>query len=414
MIDGRGKALAAVQAGRVARDGRGARVVALTRYFPPDYSGAATQLAAVIDGLRRHSISFTVLAPGRGSSCSQPQPGLTVRRFSVPGSGPLAELIFSLRSALWLLLHRHWDLLHAIDFHFQTLAPWAVARLLGRPTLVKTTLLEEEQEEGGSLGARIGRGVRRVGYRGADAVVALSDALETQLRQDYQVRGRVLRIPNGVDTDCFRPPGPGERAARRRALGVPEPAFVAVLCAMRIERKNALALVRAVARMQERPVHVLLVGPPGPEAGYQERLQAAIRALPAGATARLIDELPVAEVAETLRAADVYVLPSAREGLPNSVLEAMATGLACVASDIPGCRDALSEGGGILFPPGDEGALADALDRLAADPEARRRMGDEGLLRVRERYALDRVAERYGAAYATLLGCGAADDDARA
>lgn len=380
-------------------------MVVLTQYYPPEYTGAGLQLAAMIERLHRRGIQFTVLASSAGPVRPPPAEGVTgprVVRLWSPTSDPARSIVFGLRATLWMLLHPRWDLLHAIDFSFASLGPWAQARLLGRPVLVKTTLLEEG--DGGSLGARLQRRVRGLGYRGADAVVALSDALEQGLREGYGVRSGIVRIPNGVDTLRFHPAEAGERRALRRELGVPEGAFVAALSGMRIPRKNGLGLVAAAARMQHRPVHLLLIGPPGDDAAYEARLREAIRGLPLGVTAELLGEKPSSELARLLRAADAYVLPSRAEGMPNSLLEGMASGLACVATDIPGSRDVLADGGGLLVPVEDEQALADVLDRLAGSADLRQRLGDEALQVIQEHYALDRVAARYASVYAALLG----------
>jgi glycosyltransferase involved in cell wall biosynthesis len=88
------------------------------------------------------------------------------------------------------------------------------------------------------------------------------------------------------------------------------------------------------------------------------------------------------ELPSLYRSADVFVIPcvidpsGGRDGLPNVLLEAMASGLACVGSDIASIPEAMSDGEtGLLVPPGDSRALAEALGRLAADPELRRRIG---------------------------------------
>lgn len=395
----------------IAPDGQGARVVVLARHYPPEYTGAGLQLAALIERLHRRGVRFTVLAPAWGPVPSLPGEGVTsprVVRFQTPASDPFRSLVFGLRATLWMLLHPRWDLLHAIDFSFESLGPWALARFLRRPVLVKTTLLEEGG--GGSLGARLLRLVRGVGYRGADTVIALSDALEETLREQFGRRSGIARIPNGVDTERFHPANDGERLALRKEFGIPKGAFVTVLSGMRIRRKNGLGLIAAAARMQHRPVHVLLLGPPGDDAAYETRIRDAIGALPGGVTATLMGEKPSGELARVLRAADAYVLPSRSEGLPNSLLEGMASGLACVATDIPGSHDVLAGGGGLLVPLDDEQALADALDRVAGDADLRQRLGAKALQVIEFRYALDRVAELYGAAYATLLGARPASD----
>jgi glycosyltransferase involved in cell wall biosynthesis len=80
----------------------------------------------------------------------------------------------------------------------------------------------------------------------------------------------------------------------------------------------------------------------------------------------------------------------------------MASGLACVATDIPGSRDVLEDGGGELVPLDDPESLASALERLAADPEARRRLGEEARAIVEARYSLESIAGRYEALYRRL------------
>jgi glycosyltransferase involved in cell wall biosynthesis len=111
-------------------------------------------------------------------------------------------------------------------------------------------------------------------------------------------------------------------------------------------------------------------------------------------------------MAELYRAADVFVLASRAEGLPNALLEAMASGLACVATDIPGSRDALAHGGGLLVAAEDRDALARAIDGLAGNAPERSRLGAQARRVIEERYALGRVAERYLELYAGLLGAG--------
>jgi glycosyltransferase involved in cell wall biosynthesis len=385
------------------QDERGVpRVAVLARRFPPEYTGAGIQLAAVLEQLCSSGPAITVLTGSPGPTSGPDEARLRVQRFPARGTGIVAELGLGLRVALWLSRNRDWDLLHMIDFTFASIAPRVAAWMLRRPVLVKTTLLREETAESGPRTGLL-QLVRRTGYRSAHVVVALSDALERELRAGIRKDGRILRIPNGVDTDRFRPARAGEKERVRDDLGIPEGAFVVATSGMRIARKNAVALVEAVAALERRPVDVLVVGPEGGDPGYEGRLRAAIAALPAGVNAHLLGGVPVERVAELLRAADVYVLPSRAEGLPNSILEAMATGLPCVATDVPGSRDVLSQGGGVLVARDDVPALAESLDALASDPERRRRLAEEALRLARERYALERVAERYRAAYEKML-----------
>ncbi len=100
------------------------------------------------------------------------------------------------------------------------------------------------------------------------------------------------------------------------------------------------------------------------------------------------------DVRPALRACTVYVLPSYREGMPRTVLEAMATGRACITTDAPGCRDAVADGEtGLLVPVGDVEALAAAMMRLAADPALVAAMSRAARRRAEERFDVHGVVE---------------------
>jgi glycosyltransferase involved in cell wall biosynthesis len=102
-----------------------------------------------------------------------------------------------------------------------------------------------------------------------------------------------------------------------------------------------------------------------------------------------------ADVPALMRAADMFVLPSHREGMPRSIIEAMLTGLPVVATDIRGSREeVVPEETGLLVPVNDPAALAAALSRLARDPALRARMGAAGLDRARDLYDERKVVAR--------------------
>jgi glycosyltransferase involved in cell wall biosynthesis len=112
----------------------------------------------------------------------------------------------------------------------------------------------------------------------------------------------------------------------------------------------------------------------------------------------------VADPAEHLRAADLFVLPSVAEGMSNSLLEAMATALPCVASAIGGNDDLLAEGPcGRLVPPADRAAWETALVELIEDRQQARRLGAAARRRIESEFALPVVVDRYVAIYRDLL-----------
>ena len=107
------------------------------------------------------------------------------------------------------------------------------------------------------------------------------------------------------------------------------------------------------------------------------------------------------DVPSHLRAADLFVLPSKREGLPVALLEAMACGLPCVASRLPGSTEAIIEDGsnGLLVAPGDVAALTHAIGKLLDDQDLRHRLGAAARATIAHRFASGEVADRWLEAY---------------
>ena len=108
-------------------------------------------------------------------------------------------------------------------------------------------------------------------------------------------------------------------------------------------------------------------------------------------------------VLELMRSADIFLLPSHGEGFPNSLVEAMAAGMACVVTPVGAVPEMAADGGALVIPVGDAAALRSAIDRLATDPELRRRLGEEAQRTIRARYTPSSALPPLSDAYARLL-----------
>jgi glycosyltransferase involved in cell wall biosynthesis len=119
---------------------------------------------------------------------------------------------------------------------------------------------------------------------------------------------------------------------------------------------------------------------------------------------RLVETGPVSpeQATRSYREADVFALPTHREGFPNTLLEAMAAGLPCIATAVGAIPEMLEGDCGILVPVGDVGALREALAGLIGNAALRARLGQSARERVAERYALEAVMRRYRALYLEL------------
>jgi starch synthase (maltosyl-transferring) len=205
-------------------------------------------------------------------------------------------------------------------------------------------------------------------------------------------------IPNGID------PGPFERAVPvpRGTIGIPEEAHLALGIGRLDIQKGLPYLLEAAERVVgERPDWHLALAGDGPQRAWVLD-QLAARPL-------LRDRVHWlglrADVPGLLKAADVLVLASLWEGMPNVVLEAMAAGRAIVGTAVEGTEDLVIPGQtGWLVPPRDANALSQALLEAAEQPELCRRFGQAGRLRVEQEFALDRTITAYERLWAGLLG----------
>ena len=162
--------------------------------------------------------------------------------------------------------------------------------------------------------------------------------------------------------------------------------------------KDPITLVRALAMVHAGDIEAVLVGD-GPE---RAAVEDEIGRLGLGSAVRLLGERT--DVAELLATADVFVLSTHSEGLPLSVLEAMAAGLPVVASNVGGIPELVADGvSGLLVPPGDPDALAEAIERLLENPRLSQQLGLAGRRRVLENFDLEAVREAHLALYRRML-----------
>jgi glycosyltransferase involved in cell wall biosynthesis len=229
-----------------------------------------------------------------------------------------------------------------------------------------------------------------------------TDVLLTQAEEDAAAAvrlglcrgGVVAAIGNGVDPERFRPADDAEqRRALRRALATPDEACVIMVVGRLVAEKGYRELFEAMRTVDA----VLWVVGERLATDHAQHMSASIEAVHDddawSARIRLLGYRT--DVDTLLRAADVFALPSHREGMPRSIIEAMMTALPVVATDIRGSREEVVDGEtGLLVPVRDSRALAAALDRLVRDPGLRRRMGAAARARSLALYDESKVIAR--------------------
>jgi glycosyltransferase involved in cell wall biosynthesis len=241
----------------------------------------------------------------------------------------------------------------------------------------------------------------RLGVRlGRPTLIAVSEAVRrSALRQLGVAPDTIMTIHNGIDVDAFI--RPSEQAPLRARLGVSPSALVLAIVGRLVPLKGHRYLLEALPALREvAPETTLLVVGDGAQ---RETLAAfaathglleAVRFLGTGRD--LVDRV--------LEVADIVVAPSLSEGFGLAVLEAMAMGRPCVASRTGGLPEIVEhEGSGLLVPPADAGALANALRRLAADPALRERMGRRGRAIAEAQFDVRETARLFSGLYDDIL-----------
>ncbi len=207
-------------------------------------------------------------------------------------------------------------------------------------------------------------------------------------------------VPNGVDTERYRPATDAERLASRERFGLPSRGAGFIYAGRFSPEKRLLWFLNLwsqAARQVTSPSFLAFFGE-----GFEEPLlrQEAVRL---GVENRVFIIPPLQDVSRAYAAGDVFILPSVSEGLSNALLEAMASGLAVLASRVGGTAEAVAEAeSGFLFDPRDEEGAKRQIRKLLSRPELAREMGRAARARVLEGYSLSRIADRYDALYRSL------------
>ncbi|MGH6902641.1 MAG: glycosyltransferase, partial [Geminicoccaceae bacterium] len=324
-------------------------VVAPVPWFPFDDRrfGRYATFAGVPREERRHGI--TVLHPRYALI---PKVGMS--------SAPVL-MYRSLRRCLERVLRDRFrfDVIDAHYFYPDGVAAVMLGRRLGKPVVITARGTDVNLIPDYRLPRRW---IRWAAARAA-GIVAVSEALRARLVELGVPGSRVQVLRNGVDLELF---APGDRAAARQTLGLGVDGSVVLSVGQLIPRKGHDLALQAVARLPE--ATLVIVGE-GPEAGGLRRLA---RRLGSTERIRFLGAIPQERLATIYNAADLLVLASSREGLPNVLMEALACGTPVVASAVWGTPEIVAApAAGRLVEERSPEALAGAIRNLLADPPAR-------------------------------------------
>ncbi len=394
------------------------RVYLLTETYRPEIGGGERQAALLSAGLAQRGCTVTLLArrSRRGLPRRESEGPVQIRRLPPTGPGRLRKWLL-LPPALLLLLakRRDYDVVLVSGFRLLGISAMLAAIVTRKPTVLKADSSGEMSGEYfrtglRSLGlspegglARFLLARRNALLRQADRFVCLSGEMRDEFITAGVTADQIVNIPNGVDTQRFRPAAAEERSALRRQLSLPDGPVV-IYTGRLVRYKGLPELLEAWRLIADdyRDACLVLVGEGGgDQQACEEELRQTVETHNLATSVRFTGA--VNNVEDWLRAADIFAFPTHDEAFGLSLVEAMACGLAVISTRVGGLADIVRDGeNALVVPPASPARLAEALRSLLGDSGYRDRLGSAAREHARTHHDVDVVCDAYGNLLADL------------
>lgn len=372
----------------------------VTSYKEPGrtHTGAELQADTQLHALQDLGHSITVIAKKKvkESKFHEEIDGVNVYRVWPTGFRSIITAFLLWRNK------EHFDIVHLHGQHVFTAVAAFICRLLNIPSVMKITI-------GGQVFSPTSldrilpksfipfRRFINLLSRQASAYITISKEIADELIHCKFLPERIHSITNGVDMKRFHPVLAEEQHALRKKLDLPEDQLIALFCSRLIHRKGFDLLVNAWPKIWEKhkDLHLAIVGDGSAEA--QSHIQALMeRTSPTAIT--VFGQVP--DSAPYMQAADIFLFPSRKEGLPNALIEAMSCGCACIASDIGGNTDLISpEKAGLLFTSGDYHDFSHKLTELLDNRDEIGKLGATASTYMKNHYDIQVIAAKLDQLY---------------
>ena len=366
------------------------RILMLSDYFPPHIGGGVEHVASMLSqGLVQHGHTVTAMAiRTRPSPLTETDDNLTIRRIRGIDLTPWLSLqqtasIPVMYSIIRTIHNFRPDVIHAHNLFFRTTEAAAMLRMIFRIPLITTVHLGKSEVNSKLLSTLIRTYEATIGnfiLRRSDHVIAVSNAVAEHSHSISNTSIPVTVIPNGVDSQVFCPPRNGKPTGKTVL-------FVGRL----IANKGPEILIRAIplVLLRHPDTKFVLVGD-GPLFDKLKTKASQMEILHAVSFLGTRHDVP-----DQMRNATLFVRPSFTEGMPLTVLEAMASALPVIATPVGGTPELLQDSiCGQLVPVGDSSALANAIVHMLDNRFDAIEMGSRGRQLVQEDYSWESVVEQ--------------------
>lgn len=398
------------------------RILILAESFYPLGGGVGTYGLALSRELVKRGVTVTVITRRQ-----QPQleareniDGVEIVRLAPAGYQRAGKYLTLGPVLAYLLKHRQdYDVVYVWGLRILGVAAALAGRFLHKPVVLRA---EQTGEISGAFAWQdrrhkpgLGDMLIRSSLRGRDKLLRRADrfvSISSDIAAEFAAAGypeeRMIRIPNGVDLHRFQPVSREAAYQLRDQLGLPRKSFIFVYSGRLHRHKGLFTLLDAWRHLMamDKSGHLVLVGENSPNLGVEAELRQLVSQHLLRDTITFTGHQ--ADVLPWLQAADAFVLPSQREGLSISLLEAMAVGLPVVGTRTSGTGELIRPGNGHLVDIGDAAGMTRAMAALVRHPRDAREMGRISRDIVEKEFGLDVAADRHLELFSSLRSAGSA------
>lgn len=372
--------------------------------FVPDFDrtgGYEKQAFSLSRHLKRKGLGVFILTNKRGKDAAsfEDREGIVIRRI-LPPPGKSLQYGFALFRAFlsfFIRFGEEFDLIHAHALTPASVLGMLIGKAFGKKSLIK--IATEGDLEKFVHSPLFTHRVPMKLLKHADCCISISNSIKEELLFGGVPSRKIFSTFNGVDTEVFKPLDAEGSSRKKGSLSLPHKMIVTFVGRF-VHRKGIDVLLRAWGRVVSgRPdAHLILIGFGDEEAGLRDLA----RNIKIEESVTFLGE--ITNVIDYLQASDLFVIPSRKEGNPNTLLEASACGLPVVATSIGGIVEVVKDGqSGVLVPSDDEEALAGKILLLLGDEEYRMKLAENARSEALSRFSFETIGSRYEELYRTLV-----------
>lgn len=383
-------------------------VCMVTYAMPPEHSGAAKQAITLARHLAANGVQiFFVTQRSAKSSLGIDKVGefnvIRIRKENLFWKCLAPPRVF------WTLFRerKRYSILHVHGVGYLGKIAAIFGKLFGKKVILKMTMFTEDD----AMSIKSGRlgWINFFFFCLASHYIAITDSFYQSCMSANISKSKVSHIPNGVDTERFRPLSLADKQKLRNTFDLPSDKVILVYAGIIRPEKGIDFLLDTIELLgkRRRDITLLLMGPLETWLPPKERVYASLMA-------QRMEEMrrrglvyfrgKVESVQEYFQAADIFVSASLREGFPNVLIEAMATGLPPVVVEIPGVHDSILQDGvdGIVVRKRDVETFAGRINELVDNEDLRRSLSASALNKVTSKYSVKKITNDYLSLYDRL------------